>query len=677
MAARPLPAPPGSEPIDGGRRFRGQGRQPLWQRPPKVGVVVLPLVVKGARERRRLETLFGAMYSLKRALQRDVRSRLRAYWAGTSRLQRDAAGWREELGLSREHLERRAYRHLECSGWLLGHVSKALAMHQADEVWTGVSRHLFGDREGRRSGMPRVGGYWDFQHIAGRARSHTSERKWETFRLFGTVHGHLAVHRHPELPPEAATPAEAAMLAPGTRVLAQPRRPRSPDRPASWWDYTGPLMLVFNGGPRSWAGELVLPVRLPQGVGRWPHLLHFLDCPERWHKVDLVRRRDASAAGGWSYEAHLMVLGSGYRSPATRARLEAAAGLERVGGVDGNVSNLAVVSFPRSLSTADGAVASTRVTLSEEEKAALAVQRRKDRARQRALDRSRRAGNSRQYQPSLRQRRRAERRAAAGLAERQLTVPGGARLADARGRPGRPYRDDALSKRYRRRRAEQAQAAASRAAAHTHRARRWAAAIVAVHGPHLRIEEGSVSAWFRRWGRSCLAFTPGRLISALDRECAAGGGALLRVGTSRTALSQHCLCGARVPKDLGQRVHTCPVCGLSGDRDLVSAALAAFTVLDDPGAPQSARVDYDHASRALGAYGQRLQAAVAESTVLRPRRGATAARQTCSAKHRRATARRNAGHCLVPTPVGSLVSPPGSRGRNPGSHNGQEFWDSA
>jgi len=59
-----------------------------------------------------------------------------------------------------------------------------------------------------------------------------------------------------------------------------------------------------------------------------------------------VRRRDASAKGGWAYEAHLMILGEGHCAPDTRDRREAAASLQRVGGVDGNVSSLAVVSFP-------------------------------------------------------------------------------------------------------------------------------------------------------------------------------------------------------------------------------------------------------------------------------------------------------------------------------------------
>jgi hypothetical protein len=233
-----------------------------------------------------------------------------------------------------------------------------------------------------------------------------------------------------------------------------------------------------------------------------------------------------------------------------------------------------------------------------------------------------------------------------------------------------------LSRGYRRLRGEHAEAAASVAEARGHRARRLAAAIVAVHGPHLSIEEGDIGAWFRLWGRACLAFTPGRLIGALDRECAASGGALVRVGTSPTALSQHCLCGARVPKSLGQRTHRCPDCGLSGDRDLVSAALAAFTTLDDAGLPGSARVDYDHARRALSAFGQRLKAAVAESTVLRPPRDATAARQNRVAEPRRAPARRNAGPCLVPTPVGSLVSPPGSHERSR-RHFGHNFRNGA
>ena len=262
-------------------------------------------------------------------------------------------------------------------------------------------------------------------------------------------------------------------------------------------------------------------------------------------------------------------------------------------------------------------------------------------------------------------------------------------MVDASGRPRQSYRSDVLSKGYRRRRGRHAEAAASFQEARTYRARHTAAAIVTVHGPRLTIEEGNVSAWFRRWGRSCLAFTPGRLIKALDEECTANGGSLARVGTSATALSQRCF-GARVPKTLGQRTHACPACGLTGDRDLVSAALAAFTTLDDPDNPTSARVDDDLARRAQRAFGQRLQAAVAESVGVPAKSQISGVAQSCSAhwaprqhardptaRRGRASARRNAGPCLVPTPAGSTVSPPGSHGRNPDSQNGQNFWDSA
>jgi hypothetical protein len=162
-------------------------------------------------------------------------------------------------------------------------------------------------------------------------------------------------------------------------------------RAATWWDHTGPLAVVFTGGADSSRGDLVLPVRLPSGSGRWPRLVHFLTNPDTWHKIDLVRRRDTSAPGGWAYEAHLIVLTGGYASPTTKARRAAAAALERVGGIDGNVSNLSIVSFPNTFDPADGDVETTRIEPSDAELAALAKARRKDRGRQRALDRSRRA----------------------------------------------------------------------------------------------------------------------------------------------------------------------------------------------------------------------------------------------------------------------------------------------
>jgi hypothetical protein len=178
-----------------------------------------------------VELLFSAMWQVKRALQRDARAVVDAYWAGEVRRESDARAWRAELGLSRTGLEHRAYAHVERSRWLGDHLSKALAMHQADEVWAGVARHMHPDAAGRRAGRPKTGTWWEYTRIPGRARSHTTDRKWETFRPHGTLTGHLTAFRHPALPGQVTTPAQAAALPPGTSALAQPRTMPAPTRP--------------------------------------------------------------------------------------------------------------------------------------------------------------------------------------------------------------------------------------------------------------------------------------------------------------------------------------------------------------------------------------------------------------------------------------------------------------
>jgi hypothetical protein len=280
------------------RTFRGKNKKTPWRRgeDTEIAVLRLPLVIDDPEARRRVAQLFSAMWSVKRALQRDARDTVDAYWAGDVRREADAAAWRKDLSLSREGLERRGYRHMENSVHLGHHVTKALVMHQADSVWEGISRHLFLDASGRRAGRPRTGTWWDYARIPGRARSHTTDRKWETFPLHGTLAGHLDTYRHPELSAEVTLPAQAAELAPGVSVLSQPRRLPAPSRPsgrigtgeftskgkpktraATWWDHDGPLTVVFTGGADSSRGDLVLPVRLPSGAGRWPRLMHFLD----------------------------------------------------------------------------------------------------------------------------------------------------------------------------------------------------------------------------------------------------------------------------------------------------------------------------------------------------------------------------------------------------------------
>jgi hypothetical protein len=89
------------------------------------------------------------------------------------------------------------------------------------------------------------------------------------------------------LPEVVKTAAEAATQPVCTSILAQPTVMAAPARPGgSWWNHTGPLAVVFTGLS---GGDMVLPVRLPQGAGRWAHLAHFLADPAVWHKIDLVR----------------------------------------------------------------------------------------------------------------------------------------------------------------------------------------------------------------------------------------------------------------------------------------------------------------------------------------------------------------------------------------------------
>jgi hypothetical protein len=166
--------------------------------------------------------------------------------------------------------------------------------------------------------------------------------------------------------------------------------------------------------------------------------------------------------------------------------------------------------------------------------------------------------------------------------------------------PLRAYRHDRLSVGYHRTWANHGDDARAASRAKRARAREVAARIVATHGNTITVEDCSISTWVRRWGKRIALFSPGMLVAALKRECEATGGVVSRAGTRFTALSQHCLCGARVPKTLAQRTHDCPACGLRGDRDIVSAALAACVTLADPEDARSERVDYRlaHALRA-------------------------------------------------------------------------------
>ncbi|WP_241266201.1 transposase [Streptomyces boncukensis] len=628
--------------------------------------MVLPLAVTDPADISRLDGLYSAMWSLKRAVQRDARAKVDAYWAAYhERNEQGAKAVRQRLGLSREALERSAYEHLEDSGHLKHHVSKALAMHIADEVWNGVSRHLFPDTTGHRFGRPKVGIWHDFTRIPGRARSHTTENKWETFRLVGTLHGHVMAYtdggRHELMQPrQMPTPTAPEGRVPTGKITAA-GKPGT--RRANWWDYKGPLAVVFAGGPEGKRGDLVLPVRVPQAPGQRERVRHFLANPLAWHKVDLVRRRKASAPGGWVHEAHLTVLGPGYSSPAVRAMRDRAAQLDRIGGVDGNVSNLSIASFPASLG--GGKPESTEITLTDAERLLVEKQAKKKRGRARALERSRRASNAAQYGMSKKQANRATRRAAKGLEPKAVTVPGGARDTRSDGVPKQAFRRDRLSATYREQRARQAEHAASIAEYRRHRARQAAREIIATHGPVLVAEDCDIRTWYRLWGKRLSQTTPGMLISALKAECEAAGGRLVRASTWSTALSQHCLCGERVHKRLRDREHKCIACGLVGKRDRVSAALAAFVRFTDVDDPKTAFLDTTASRNAQITYAEALEEALRESTTSCPkpprRSGRVAAPRQRGTSAPRTAGQRNRATPDETRPVRDHAGKPGPR----------------
>lgn len=322
-----------------------------------------------------------------------------------------------------------------------------------------------------------------------------------------------------------------------------------------------------------------------------------------------------------------MVLTTPYASPRTVERRAAIAfaAADRAAGVDVNVSNISIASHANGQS-----MVITRIERDDTQRQRDHGRSRRERRRKRELDRSRRASNRAQYQLSKRQAKRARRREAAGVPAVDV-IPMGPRITRADGKPAQSYWRDELSATYRYRRAALAADAHATSQARRDRARQEAAAVVATHGYQLVVEDASIAAWSRSWGRSVAAFSPGLLVAAIEREAravgalAGGRGGIVRVATRTTALSQHCPCGARVDKRLADRVHRCSMCSLCGDRDRVAAVLASFVVVDATG---TARVDYTATAAALPAIRRALsrpfsgwQDTLSESTDLCAREG--------------------------------------------------------
>jgi hypothetical protein len=180
-------------------RRRGKNKLPAWRMPKDqaTSTFVVTLDSSDAHTRKRLCSLYFTMFNLRRALQRDARELCRAYW--TRKEERDTAGWKavaEDLGLTRKGFEQLAREHAKRSSWAMEHVSMALVNHMADAVFENAARHLWSDKSGKRSGPLHITASPRFATIHGRARSHTTENRWETFRLYGTLQGHLDAYGH-------------------------------------------------------------------------------------------------------------------------------------------------------------------------------------------------------------------------------------------------------------------------------------------------------------------------------------------------------------------------------------------------------------------------------------------------------------------------------------------------
>jgi hypothetical protein len=94
-------------------------------------------------------------------------------------------------------------------------------------------------------------------------------------------------------------------------------------------------------------------------------------------------------------------------------------------------------------------------------------------------------------------------------------------------------------------------------------------------GTDLAYEAIDKRNWQHQYGKRVTFTAPGALRDLAKRECELFGGRTVELLTWILALSQHCLCGARVKKARGQKIHSCPSCGLGPlDRDLFSAYLA-------------------------------------------------------------------------------------------------------
>ena len=93
-------------------------------------------------------------------------------------------------------------------------------------------------------------------------------------------------------------------------------------------------------------------------------------------------------------------------------------------------------------------------------------------------------------------------------------------------------------------------------------------------------EKLSYKAFQKLYGKSIGVRAPASFENRLSDRITLLGGEFQSINTYHTRLSQTCICGAIKKKALSERMHTCPDCGTTMQRDLFSAFLA-LSVEDD------------------------------------------------------------------------------------------------
>jgi len=124
-------------------------------------------------------------------------------------------------------------------------------------------------------------------------------------------------------------------------------------------------------------------------------------------------------------------------------------------------------------------------------------------------------------------------------------------------------------------------------------------------GTNFKVEANAYRQFHKQFGRSAKQAAPGSFTALLRRRCRE-----LRISFAEVPrslrLSRTCHnCGRVQPKGLALRVHDCP-CGVIVQRDIYSAWLARFAIVDPPGS--SWILDIDQAKKAWSGAGLRLPA---------------------------------------------------------------------